>query len=168
MDKTYRNPSTGELLADRRSGSDRRDSVSLLRFWAGSRHRRKSRGRRSTDRGAYVDIYDSRTLCIVLAVLLLSLMDALLTGLHMIRGTARELNPILNAVLAHGGLPAFFSIKAAMTVLPMAVILIHKEWTLGRYAARLCLLTYVLLSFYHLYLIFGLEKVSGFFLAHAL
>jgi hypothetical protein len=168
MNKAYHDPSTGELLADRRAGNDRRNSAPFWKFWASEHRRRKSRGRRATDKGAYVDIYDSRTWCIVIAVLLLSLMDALLTGLHMIRGTARELNPILNAVLAHGGLPAFFSVKAAMTVLPMVVIMIHKEWTLGRYAARVCLLTYVLLSFYHLYLIFGIEKVGGLFLARAL
>ncbi len=86
----------------------------------------------------------------------------------MIRGSAKELNPLLNAVLAHGGLPAFFTVKAALTILPMAVILIHKEWTLGRYAARLCLITYLLLSFYHLYLIFGVEKFQGFFIARTL
>ncbi len=168
MAKTYRDSSTEKILVDRRTGIDRREPVSFFAFWSSRQRRRRSRGRRATDKGAYVDIYDARTLGIVTAVLLLSLMDAVLTGLHMIRGTAEELNPILNAVLAHGGLPAFFSVKAALTILPLAVILIHKEWTLGRYAARLCLLTYLMLSFYHLYLIFGLEKVQDFFLARAL
>jgi hypothetical protein len=168
MDKRYQDPSSGKLLTERRSGVDRRDSESFFAFLASRHRRRKSRGRRATDKAAYVDIYDSRTWCIVIAVLLLSLMDALLTGLHLTGGSARELNPILNAVLAHGGLPAFFTVKAAMTILPMAVIMIHKEWTLGRYAARLCLLTYVLLSFYHIYLIYGVQKVGSFFLARAL
>ncbi len=168
MAKTYRDPLTGKMLADWRTGIDRREPASFFAFWGSKHRRRKSRGRRATDKGAYVDIYDARTLGIVIAVLLLSLMDAVLTGLHMIRGSAKELNPLLNAVLAHGGLPAFFAVKAALTILPMAVILIHKEWTLGRYAARLCLITYLLLSFYHLYLVFGVEKFHGFFIARAL
>ena len=109
---------------------------------------------------AYVDIYDPRTWCIVVAILLLSFMDALLTGLHVIRGSAEELNPILKAVLDCGGLPAFFSAKAAMTILPISVILIHKEWTLARYAARLVLWAYVLLSFYHLFLLFRIHSVA--------
>ena len=87
-------------------------------------------------------------------------MDALLTGLHMIRGSARELNPLLNAVLDWGGLPAFYSAKAAMTILPISVILIHKEWSLARYAARLVLWAYVLLSFYHLFLLFRIHSVT--------
>jgi hypothetical protein len=168
MGNKYCDPSTGKMLIDRRSGVDRRNSESFFAFLRSRHRRRKSRGRRITDKGAYVDVYDSRTWCIVIAVLLLSLLDAALTSMHLYRGSARELNPILNAVLAHGGMPAFFSVKAAMTVLPMAVIMIHKEWTLGKYAARLCLLTYVLLSFYHLLLIFGAQKVGEFFVAHAI
>ncbi len=155
----YRNLA-GQMLVNRRSGEDRRDDAS---FWdiVSSRHRRRrSRGRRKTDKGAYVDIYDSRTWCIVVAILLLSLMDALLTGLHVIRGSASELSPILKAFLDYGGLPAFFSAKAAMTLLPILIIMIHKEWTLGRFAARLVLWTYILLAVYHLFLLFRIHGIN--------
>jgi hypothetical protein len=168
MDKTYLDPITGKALSDRRSGIDRRIPVSFLKCLKSSRRRRSSRGRRATDSGAYVDVYDSRTLGIVAAVLILSLMDAVLTGMHMRQGSAKELNPIMDAVLAHGGFPAIFTDKAAMTILPMTVITIHKEWDLGRYAARLCLLTYVLLSIYHVYLIFAVGKIDGFLFPRAL
>jgi len=113
------------------------------------------------DRGAYVDIYDSRTWSIAITIVVLSLMDALLTCFHMLRGSARELNPILSAILAYGGLPAFFTFKAAMTILPISVIMIHKEWALGRYAVRLCLWAYILLSIYHLYLISGVPILQA-------
>jgi hypothetical protein len=119
--------------------------------------RRKKGGRRETDKGGYVDIYDFRTWSVVAAVLILSFMDAVLTGLQVGRGSAHELNPILDAVISCGGIPALFAVKAAMTILPMAVILIHKEWTLGRYAARLCLWSYILVCIYQLYLVFGLK-----------
>ena len=123
--------------------------------------RRRTRGRRKTDQGAYVDIYDARSWSVAVAVLVLSLIDAVLTGLYVIQGSAREWNPVLKAVLNHGGLIVFFGAKAAMTIFPMAVILVHKEWTLGRYAARLCLWAYILIFLYHFYLIFGARSIGA-------
>jgi hypothetical protein len=87
-------------------------------------------------------------------------MDALLTGLHVIRASAQELNPILKAILDYGGLPAFFCAKAAMTILPVSIILVHKEWTLARYAARLILWVYIVLALYHIYLLFRVHAVA--------
>jgi hypothetical protein len=160
---SYRDPLTGKILAERRSGLDRRIPASFSAFITSRQRRRKSRGRRKTDPGAYVDIYGSRAWSVIIAILILSFMDALLTGLHMAKGSARELNPILGAILTYGGLPAFFSFKAAMTIIPIAVIMIHKEWTLGKYAVRLCFWAYILLSIYHLYLIFGSRIIRGVF-----
>jgi hypothetical protein len=156
----YRDPSTGRILVDRRSGLDRRDSGKFVSPF-GHPRRRKKGGRRKTDRGGYVDFYDARTWTVILAVLILSLFDAVLTGLHIVRGTAHELNPLLEIALSYGGIPGLFVVKAALTVLPMAVILVHKEWTLGRYAARLCLWSYILVSVYHLYLVFGLQALGS-------
>jgi hypothetical protein len=158
---TYRDLSTGTMQPERRSDDQRRTPSSFGSLFSKGPRRRKSRGRRKTDKGAYVDIYDSRSWSIAIAVLILSFMDAFLTRMHLVRGTASELNPILNKIMDYGGLPAFFAAKAAMTVFPMAVILIHKEWTLGRYAARLCLFAYILLSCYHLYLIFYLWNMTS-------
>ena len=159
--RTYRESSTRAVCPDRRSRADRRHAASFWALFAGKPRRRKSRGRRKTDKGAYVDIYDSRSWGIAVAVLALSLLDAVLTRIHLVRGTAHELNPILRVIIEHGGLPAFFAAKAAMTVFPMAIIIIHKEWVLGRYAARLCLLAYVLISFYHVYLLFGARTLTA-------
>jgi hypothetical protein len=168
MINNHIDPSMENTRDERRSGIDRRVPASFWALLSSQQRRRKSRGRRAADKGAYVDVYDSRTLCIVAAVLLLSLMDAVLTAMHMRQGSAEELNPIMNAVLAHGGMPAFFTVKAAMTVFPMAIITIHKEWAIGRFAARVCLITYVLLSLYHLYLLHAVGKLQGFLFARAL
>ena len=153
-DNFYRDPRTGEFLPERRSGVARRTPSAISSIFTGHYRRRRSKGRRKTDQGAYVDIYDSRTWLVAIAVLLLSCLDALITGFHMIQGSAREVNPIMNAVIVHGGLPIFFGVKAAMTIFPMAIIFIHKEWALGRFAARLCLWAYVLITIYHACLIF--------------
>lgn len=149
----YKDPLTGKMVAERRSGTERREAASFWILFARGPRRRKSRGRRNTDRGAYVDIYDFRTWGIVIAVMLLSLLDAVLTRMHLLRGTAKEWNPVMRVVIEEGGFPAFYAAKAAMTILPMAIIMVHKEWTLGKYAARLCLWAYVLLSCYHAFLL---------------
>jgi hypothetical protein len=149
----YRDPVTGRIYPEKRKNVARRVPQRFFSIFANPFRRRKIKGRRKTDGGSYVDVYDSRTWFIAIAVLILSGMDAVLTALHMMKGTATELNPIMAAIIKHGGLPAFFGAKAAMTVFPMAVILVHKEWTFGKFAARACLWAYALLSLYHLYLI---------------
>jgi hypothetical protein len=153
----YRDQWTGKTLPERRTGNDRRIPTTLFATLRNNFRRRKSKGRRRTDRGAYVDIYDARTWFIAITVLVLSGMDAALTGLHMVEGTAREINPIMNALIQYGGLPVFFGAKLAMTVFPLAVIIVHKEWTLGKFAARLCLWAYAVLCLYHMYLVFVLH-----------
>lgn len=153
QNKTYFDSATQKTGIERRSGIDRRNYRSFWEAVSRQPRRRKSRGRRKTDKGAYVDIYDFRTWGIAIAVLLLSLLDAFLTRMHLIRGSAHELNPLMKSVIDMGGYPAFFTAKVAMTLFPMAIIVIHKEWTFGRYAARLCLWAYILLSCYHFYLL---------------
>ncbi len=155
----------GTVFAEKRSGVDRRKRSMWIAIVRGGPRRRRSGGRRKTDSGGYVDIYDLRTWSIAAAVVILSLADAILTGFHVLGGSAYELNPVMKAVLNQGGLPAFFGLKGAMTILPMGLIMLHKEWTLGRYAARLCLFSYILVSLYHLYLIFALGRQGTHFSA---
>jgi heme exporter protein D len=150
-DNLYCNPLAGKIQIDRRSGCNRRDRVSIFPFSYLGPLRRKKGGRRQKDTG-YVDIYDIRTWCIAIAVVILSLMDAILTRQHLLAGRARELNPIMDAVIQHGGIAAFFWFKGALTIIAVAIIMLHKEWALGRHAARICLWAYILLSLYHIYL----------------
>ena len=144
---------TGKTLPERRSGIDRRGPSKISSVFINSFRRRKSRGRRTTDKGAYIDVYDSRSWFIAIAVIVMSCLDALMTGYHLTKGSARELNPLMKSVINQGGLSAFFVVKAAMTIFPVAIILIHKEWALGRFAARLCFWAYVFLCLYHVFLI---------------
>jgi hypothetical protein len=153
----YQAPVTGKRVPERRTGIDRRAPRAFSSVFKSRFRRRKDKGRRKTDQGAYVDLYDSRSWSVAITVLILSCMDAVMTALHMIRGSARELNPVMNAVISYAGLPAFIVVKVTMTSFPMAILLIHKEWTMGKYAARLCLWSYILISLYHLYLVFAAQ-----------
>ncbi len=88
-------------------------------------------------------------------------MDAVLTGIQIQFGEVQEANPIMSAVIQLGGIYSFLSLKAAMTALPLAIIIVHKEWKLARYAARLCLWSYIVVLIYHAYLMVGHNSLSG-------
>jgi len=141
----------------RRSAFGRREPTSFRDVFSNSPRRRKSRGRRKTDPGAYVDHYGARSWGIAIAVLALSLLDTVLTQLHLELGTAEEANPVMRTILDTGGYPAFYAAKIMMTILPIAVILLHKEWSFGKYAARFCLWAYILLAFWHAFLLLYLS-----------
>ncbi len=141
---------------ERRSGLDRRRSAVKPPLFS-RRRRRRNPGRRASDRAGYVDIYDTRTWLVTAAILTLSLLDGVLTGLQLRQGLATEANPLMRAVLDHGGIFGFYSVKAALTALALSVIILHKNWALGRRAARLCLWSYILVAIYHIYLVTGLR-----------
>jgi len=148
----------GWPLAERRnSDSGRREPASFRDIFATGPRRRCSRGRRKTDPGAYVDHYDARSWGMAASVLALSLLDTVLTQFHLERGTAEEANPVMRAVLDAGGYPAFYLAKIVMTIIPIAVILVHKEWAFGKYAARFCLWAYILLACWHAFLLLYLR-----------
>jgi hypothetical protein len=153
-EKYYLDAKTGELRIDKRSEIKRRSPVKIHRLLNLRHRRRRTIGRRKTDKAAYVDVYDYRAWGIAVAVMLLSGLDASLTSLHIIKGTAKEVNPIMDALIRNNGLFAFFGVKALLTAIPIIIIIVHKEWTIGRYAARLCLFSYILLACYHAYLIY--------------
>lgn len=141
-------------ISDRRNRLGRRRPVSFPPQFSNQR-RRRSCGRRKTDRGGYVDIYDRGTWEIAMAVMAMSFLDAVFTVLQIEKGAVREVNPLMSATLAWGGVFAFFGLKACMTAFPLAIIMLHKEWTLAHYMARLCLCFYILILLYHLFLIWG-------------
>jgi hypothetical protein len=99
---------------------------------------------------------------VALAVMCLSFVDAVMTVLQIERGVVREANPVMNVVLAWGGAYAFFSLKAAMTAFALAIIILHKEWTLARYMARICLCCYILIILYHMFLVSGRSSMLAF------
>ena len=95
-----------------------------------------------------------------LSVMAMSLLDALLTVYQIRRGGVREANPIMNLAIQWGGIYTFFTLKAAMTAFPLAIIVLHKEWVLARHMARLCLCFYVIIMMYHLYLVTVLRDLT--------
>jgi hypothetical protein len=144
--------SNSATQTERRNGGDRRQPSTFPPQFS-SQRRRRNKGRRRTDSGAYVDIYDRRNWMLAIAVMGLSFLDAVLTVYQIERGSVREANPIMSMAIAWGGVYAFFSLKAVMTAFPLAIIILHKEWLLARYMARVCLWFYVAILIYHLFLV---------------
>ena len=157
-------PEAPDMTAlERRRRHDRRKQAGILSLFARTHKRRRSKGRRAKDRGSYVDVYDARSWAWALSVLLLSLLDAVLTWHQIAGGWVREANPLMKEILTRGGTSAFFGVKAGMTVFPLAIILVHKEWEISKFAVRICLWSYILVSIYHLFLLWGVGQVGRLF-----
>ncbi len=86
------------------------------------------------------------------------MIDAFLTAFQVKRGFVREANPLMNMVLVRCGDYSFVSLKLALTAVPLAILVLHREWRVARYAARVCLWAYILLTCYHLYLVLSLPR----------
>ncbi len=139
---------------DRRLGPDRRRH----NFWRAlfSKHRRRrNTGRRAQDTIGYVDYYDRKTWLLAGLLFGLSLLDAAFTGFEISGGSVREANPLMRLTMSQGGMGAFFAIKAALTALPLAILMMHKEWRLARITVWVCISSYLLINLYHLYIVFG-------------
>ena len=120
--------------------------------------RRRSSGRRRTDAPGYVDVYDLGTWGVAISIVLLSMIDAFMTTFQVKRGLAREANPLMNMVLVRCGYYSFVSLKLGLTAMPLAILVLHREWMVARYAARACLWAYILLTCYHLYVVLSLPR----------
>jgi len=111
---------------ERRSGSDRRThqfpKLKYLLF-AGKR----SHVRRQDDwhRTFYFDRYSSNIFAAIVAILLLSILDALLT-LYLIDHGSKELNPIMSYFLEHGPF-VFMGAKYFLTCLGVVILLLFRN-----------------------------------------
>ena len=88
---------------------------------------RRERFRREEDRGKALifDRYNQRLFLAITAILILSILDAVLTLVVIQRG-ARELNPVMAYFLEHGTL-IFIVAKYALTSIGVLILLIFKN-----------------------------------------
>ncbi len=145
---------------ERRSGEDRRRRPKLSPLFT-SPGRRKKWGRRNSDPAGYVDLYDWRTWAVAISVLILSSLDAILTSLQVSAGRVKEINPLMAHVLSSGGPHLLIALKVTITSLALAVIVLHKDFRIGRLAARFSLWSYIFVAVYHLCLVFLWPQMSG-------
>ena len=116
-------------FANRRQGTDRRSRI--FRTMLGSVIEcRRGHPQRLVERNQpyHSDFYESWLFVLIVGIVLLSVTDAALTLNILARG-GRELNPAMNAILAHGPL-VFFSVKYGLTCVGLIICLLHVRYYL--------------------------------------
>jgi Domain of unknown function (DUF5658) len=122
MDETHQ-PPPYDGTRERRSGKDRRRG-GFPSFRDLLTHRRRRQLRRTDDRRKIVlfDHYGASIVFMVIAILLLSIVDAVLT-LFLLSHGAVELNPVM-AYFLHIGTAAFLLVKYGMTAVSVMIVLL--------------------------------------------
>jgi hypothetical protein len=145
---------------ERRSGYDRRHRKLgiLSKYWFTGR-REAVRREEDKQREYKVDRHSSKTLAVILLIVMLSIIDAILT-LHLVDRGATELNPVMDYYLDHGPL-AFFWVKYMLTSTALILILTNKTAHLfnTRFQVKILfivfLIPFVLVIQWELYLVFS-------------
>lgn len=135
--------------ADRRSGSDRRQSPTprFSRYTLSGGRRRDVR-RPEEQEGSYVDRYRRRVVLLVAWVALMNIGDSFFTLWHLQSGGI-ELNPVAAALLRSGRL-GFVFWKSLMIALALLVLVLHKNFWMARVGLWISAGGYTLLNLYHL------------------
>lgn len=131
---------------DRRARPTRR--VSRYSFFGG---RRKSIRREEERAGAFVDLYDLRSLWVLLWVAAMNAADSFFTIYHLQVGGI-ELNPVAAAMLDTGRI-GFVLAKGVLISLALLVLCIHKNFLLARIGLGVAVGVYTALVGYHLWLL---------------
>ena len=133
-------PSTNQLPdsrnpSDKRSGADRRKRrLPQLKYFLFSGRRESQR--RASDKKQLViyDRYSPKIFAAIMAILFLSVLDALFT-LFLIEHGSTELNPIM-ALSLKGGPFTFFAVKYSLTSMAVIIFLIFKNTTISKLGLR--------------------------------
>lgn len=143
-------------FVERRSKQVQRRKVTLRSFLRGGLSPRRRAGRRASDHDAPIDWHDPYLLFLSLAILLLSVTDALLTVTLLANG-AIETNPLLAWVLNRH--PQLFAVaKMALTGLSVVVLVaVARTRLFGLISARVLfqglVMAYVALIVYECWLV---------------
>lgn len=128
---------------ERRADGDRRarPTAALSTYWLRGQ-RRGVRRLGDADGGYYVDHPGRPTLIAATVLLGLGILDGLFT-LRLLEAGATEANPVMEFLLAHGA-ATFLSLKCAITLVALAILVIHKNFHIGHRRLRV---KWVLLGF---------------------
>lgn len=162
MTRSFRRTDITDLKSDyveKRSGKDRRtQQFPKLKYLLFSGRRAKVRRKEDAHHTFYFDRYSSSLFAAIVAILLLSVLDALLT-LHLIGSGSTELNPIMSYFLEYGPF-MFMGAKYFLTCFGVLILLLFRNVLLKRSVTHTQhLFSYIIGTFttvivWELYLIF--------------
>ena len=152
-------------FTDRRTSNDRRSRATNPLSFA-SLFGARSHFRRNEDRERFylVDKYSWRAVAAVIAIILLSVLDAIFTVELIQIGAACEANPVMDFFLRLGLAP-YLLVKYALTVGSILVCLILKDYRMGgrvrvKWVIKSVLLFYVVLIVYELSLFYRFANAA--------
>jgi hypothetical protein len=117
--------------AEKRCGRDRRThQFPKIKYLLLSGRRARARRQEDRYRTFYFDRYSSKLFAAIVAILFLSVLDAMLT-LHLIEGGSKELNPVMSYFLKYGPL-VFLVAKYFLTCTGVIVLLLFRNAFLKR------------------------------------
>ncbi len=137
-------------LTERRILADRRARPTTFCSTLRWRGRRKGFRRAGEERSAYVDCLTRRIVVLVLLVLVSSVLDALLTLLHLQDGGG-EANPLMALALAHSH-ALFLALKLSITGVLACFLAVHHHYPLAQSGLRWLTVSYGVVLAYHLLL----------------
>jgi hypothetical protein len=112
--------------AEKRSGTDRRtDQFPKWRYLLFSGRRAKARRKEDMHRTFYFDRYSSNLFAAIVAILLLSVLDALLT-LYLLDNGLTELNPVMSFFIKYGPF-VFMMAKYFLTCVGVIILLLFRN-----------------------------------------
>lgn len=144
---------------EKRSGKDRRrQQFPKLKYLLFSGKRAHARRYEDRHRTFYFDYYSSHIFAAIVAILLLSISDALLT-LYLIENGSKELNPVMSYFLKYGPF-IFMAAKYFLTSIGVIILLLFRNVLLKRSITHTQnIFSYIIFAFstviaWQLYLIF--------------
>jgi hypothetical protein len=132
---------------ERRLIRDRRTRPTPVRDCFRLGGRRSGFRRAGEGRDAYVDRPSGEVVALCLLTVVLSVLDALFTLLHL-EGGGREVNPFMRLVL-DAGVSWFVSLKIGLTAVGVMFLAIHQNFRMSRVALHGIALIYSALLAYH-------------------
>lgn len=125
-------PAAVEPGPERRRGEDRRRRPHLLSLWHWALRGRRRLLRRRDDRlGVYPDRYPARLLGLVLAIFLLSVLDAMMTLRLLDMGVVEEANPLMRPLLTDD-VQMFATVKVLVTAVGLILLAAYANLPLFR------------------------------------
>jgi hypothetical protein len=143
-----------ELPLHRRCLADRRARPTTL--WSTLRWQGRRTGFRRAGEGrqVYVDCLARRTVVLALLIVVGSVLDAVLTLLHLADGGS-EANPLMHLALAHGP-NVFVTCKLSITGVVVWFLAVHQQFPLATRGLHGLALGYGVVLAYHLALVWRL------------
>lgn len=149
-----------DATVEERAGEDRRGqpSPAISRYMFVGKRREVRRAEDGTY-NYYVDRPRPEAWWAVLLLVALSVTDAILSLRLFADGTGRELNPLLLLTLGYGD-AMFITLKLALTLTGVFVLLIHWHWIVRRPWMNVRLVAHLLIAVYAVVVLWELVLLS--------